>query len=86
MSDNSLYGNDKFENEAIKGYLEKLNKNIVVITGGEKNTYKNENGVMYFTLCNTDKDALSAQKMDNFKYLEFSFENNIQFKWVNLYN
>ncbi|MBR3933835.1 MAG: phosphodiester glycosidase family protein [Clostridia bacterium] len=85
ISDYSLFGKDSFENEAIKGYLEKLNKNIFVITAGDKNTYKNENGVKYFTLCNTEKDALSQQRMNNYKYLEFYFAGEVTFAWKNLY-
>jgi len=85
MSDYSLYGNDSFENEAIKGYLESTGKNVFVITGGNKNTYKNVNGVKYFTICNTEKDELSVQRMNNYKYLEFSFGNTVTFNWKNLY-
>lgn len=86
VSDNSIFGSDNFENQALKEYLESLNKNVVVITNGDKNTFLKDKGVMYFTLCNTEKDALSIQRMNNYKYLEFSFSNGLKFGWKNLYN
>lgn len=86
LSDNSIFGNDAFENEVIKEYLASLNKNIFVITGGERNTYTNIGGVGYFTLANRDMEELSLQRVHNYSYLEFSLTNNPAFRWVRVFD
>ncbi len=85
LSEDSIFGSNQFENQVIIDYFAKLQKNIFVITGGDKNTYKNINGVKYFTLCNTEKEQLSRQKLDGYEYLEFSFGKEVTHKWVKLY-
>ena len=85
LSDNDLFGSDEFENGVIKDYLSALDKNIFVITGGNSNTYKNIGGVKFFTICNTEKDELSQAKMDNYRYLEFSFGDEVTFEWKKVF-
>lgn len=85
LSDYSIFGSNQFENSVIMDYFADLNKNIFVVTGGDKNTYKNIYGVKYFTICNTEKEALSEQRMENYKYLEFYFGNEVSFEWKNIY-
>ncbi len=85
MSGDTIYGSDKFENEVIDDYLESLNKNVIVITGADGNSYKNINGVKHFTLCNSEKEELSQDKLNSVKYLEFSFENGLEYEWKSVY-
>lgn len=85
MSGDTIYGSDKFENEVIDDYLESINKNVIVITGADGNSYKNVNGVKHFTLCNSEKEELSQDKLNSVKYLEFSFENGLEYEWKNVY-
>ncbi|MBQ4527691.1 MAG: phosphodiester glycosidase family protein [Clostridia bacterium] len=85
ISDYSLFGNDTFENSIIKDYLASLDKNVFVITGGNRHTYTNIGGVGYFTLANTEKEALSPERIKNIMYLEFSLNNNPTFRWNSLY-
>ncbi len=85
ISDNSIFGNNEFENSVILDYFAHLSKNIFVITGGDSNTYKNIDSVKYFTICNTEKEELSAAKMDNYRYLEFSFGDSVTFDWKKVF-
>lgn len=85
LSDYSIYGSNEFENSVIRDYFSSLDKNIFVITGGDSNTYKNIDGVKYFTICNTEKEELSATKMDNYRYLEFSFGDSVTFDWKKVF-
>ncbi|MBQ4630991.1 MAG: phosphodiester glycosidase family protein [Clostridia bacterium] len=85
ISDYSLFGNDAFENSVIMDYLASLYKNIYVITGGDRNTYTNIGGVSYFTLANTEKEELSADRVNNYSYLEFSLSGKPTFRWVKLF-
>ncbi len=85
LSDYSIFGSNQFENSVIMDYFAKLSKNIFVITGGDSNSYKNIYGVKYFTLNNSEKEALSEQRMKNYKYLEFYFGSEVSFKWKNVF-
>lgn len=85
ISDNSVFGNSTLENDVILDYFASLNKNVFVITGGEKNTYKNINGVGYFTLATNPDEKFSLQTLDNCSCLEFKFGSQTTFDWVNIY-
>jgi len=85
LSDNSVFGNNDFENRVIKDYLSGLSKNIYVISGGNRNTYKNINGVKYFTLGNNPEQALSKAHADNYKCLVFHFGDTTTFEWKKVF-
>ncbi len=85
LSDNSLFGNNEFENRVIKDYLSSLEKNVFVITSSIANTYKNINGVNYFTIGNNPYDRLSYAHADNYKCLVFHFGEAVTFEWKKLF-
>ncbi len=85
LSSTSIFVDDTYENQVIKDYFSSINKNIFVICGGDKNTYANFDGVLYFTLKNTDKTLLSKQRLDSYSYLQFSLGKDVTFKWKNLF-
>lgn len=85
MSEDSIFGNSETENKVIREYLSSLHKNIFVITGGDRNTYKNIDGVKYFTLINTEKTAITQSRADNYLYLEFSFGDETTFEWKKVF-
>lgn len=85
LSNDSIFGVNQFENQVLCDYLSSVDKNVFVITGGNHNTYKNINGVSYFTLGNKQGTSISQTRIDNFKYLEFSIEKNVTFEWKNYY-
>ncbi len=85
LSESSVFGNSEFENKVLKDYLSSLDKNIFVITGGDRNTYKNVDEVSYFTISNTDKETLSPARINTRCYLEFTFSGNVTFEWKNIY-
>ncbi len=83
FSDNSIFGNSDFENKVIKDYFSALDKNIFIVTTGQSNTYKNINGVNYFTLGNRSGVGLGLTYLSNYKYLVFHFGENVTFEWKN---
>ncbi len=85
LSDYSIFSDSEFENDVIRDYLASLDKNVAVITRSERNTYKNINGVKYFTLADTDKEEYDLTYLDNRLILEFSFDDELSFRWKNLY-
>lgn len=85
LSSTSIFADDTYENQVIKDYFSSINKNIFVICGGDKNTYANLGGVLYFTLKNTDKTLLSKERLDSYLYLQFSLGKDVTFKWKNLF-
>lgn len=80
LSDNPIFGGIEFENKVIYDFLASVDKNVFVVTRGEANTYKNVDGVKYFTLGNTNR-SLDKQHLDNFKYLVFGFGKNVTFEF-----
>lgn len=80
MSDNSVFGSDGLENRVFQDFLETSGKNVFVITPGDINTYKNINGVRYFTLGNSNR-KLSLNHIGNYRYLVFNFGENVSFEF-----
>ncbi len=76
LANNSIFGKDEFENEAITDYLASLNKNVAVITIGDGNTYAVKDGVSYYTLGNKSGAKMDMSYLRNYNYLEFSAEGN----------
>ncbi len=85
LADDSLFGSSEIENKVIGDYLSELSKNVFVITKGEENSFKNMNGVKYFTLSDTDKDILDLDYLSGRMVLEFSFGTDVTFSWKKLY-
>ncbi len=85
LSGNSIFGSLELENKVISDYLSGLNKNVFVITRGERNSYKNINGVKYFTLGNHNEEALSLAYIKNCQTLEFHFSDAVTFEWKSIY-
>ena len=85
MANTSIFGTSEFENKVIKDYLASLDKNIFVITGGNEDSFKNINGVNYFTLMREDKEKLSINRLNNYKYLEFDVGDEVKFKWKKIF-
>lgn len=81
MSNSSIFGSSDFENEVIVDYLASLDKNVFVITGGSEDSFMNIKGVNYFTLMREDKEKLSANRLNNYKYLEFDVGDEVKFDW-----
>jgi len=81
ISEHSIFGDSSYENEVLQDYLASLNKNVFVITPGNKNTYKNIGGVNYFTIGSEEKETLSATHLNSYQYLEFYFGENISYQW-----
>ncbi len=82
ISDDSLFGTSDFENRVLTDYLASLDKNVFVITGGNRNTYKNINGVKYFTLGNDLSETVTLTHLTNYTFLEFDFgKENVTFTW-----
>ena len=85
LSDSSVFSESDFENKVIKDYLSSLDKNVFVITGGKRNTFKNINGVKYFTLGNNEEELLTLTHLNNYTTLEFYFGKDITFEWKSIY-
>jgi len=85
LSDNSVFGKDELENKVLCDYLSSLDKNVFVISGGERNSFKNIDGVNYFTLGNKTNTVINNNRLDNYKYLEFYFGSKVTFDWKNYY-
>ncbi len=85
LSDNPVFSDNEFENRVIKDYLSSLEKNVFVITAASANTYKNINGVNYFTVGNNAKEKLSYAHADNYKCLVFHFGETVTFEWKKLF-
>lgn len=85
LSDASVFGTDKFENEVLCDYLGSLDKKVFVISKGDRNSFKNISGVNYFTLGNKTDSVIDKNRLDNYKYLEFYFGNKVTFDWKNCY-
>lgn len=83
FSDNSIFGSSDFENKVIKDYFSTLDRNVFIVTAGENNTYKNINGVNYFTVGNQTGVSLDLGYLSNYKYLVFHFGENVTFEWKN---
>ena len=81
LSDNSLFSDDDFENEVIKDYLSSLDKNVFVVTGDSRCSYKNINGVQYFTIDNTPESSLSLNRNRSYSVVEFSFGETVTFEF-----
>lgn len=83
FSDNSIFGSSDFENRVIKDYFSALDKNVFIVTAGENNTYKNINGVKYFTVGNHTGATLDMDYLANYKSLVFHFGEDVTFEWKN---
>ncbi|MBE7045424.1 MAG: hypothetical protein E7397_07820 [Ruminococcaceae bacterium] len=84
LSEDSIFGKSAFENQVLKDYLSALDKNIYVVTGGERNTYKNINGVHYFTI-GTGDEIISMTHLDSYRCLAFDFGEEITFGWKKIF-
>lgn len=85
-STNSVFGSSDFENKVFRDYFSDLSdKNVWVITTGERNTYSFDNGIHYFTVANHQKEEFVIQQLENYKYLEFTFGKTTTFQWKGLY-
>lgn len=81
----SIFGLNSFENKVIQDYLANCNKNVYVISGGDRNTYKNVDGVKYFTIANTKKSKLTVESLKNYNYLEISSGDSFSFGFKSVY-
>ncbi len=81
----SIFGTNSFENEVIQDYLADTGKNVYVISGGDRNTYKNVRGVKYFTLTNSGKPKLSVETLKKYCYLEISTGDVPTFQFKSVY-
>lgn len=82
ISDHSVFGASEFENRVLADYLASLGKNVYVITGGNRNTYKIVNGVNYFTVGNDLSETVTLTHLTNYTFLEFDLaKENITFSW-----
>lgn len=81
----SIFGTNSFENKVIQDYLQSLGKNVYVISGGDRNTYKNVGGVRYFTVTNTKNGELTIDSLKNYCYLEINSGSEFSFGFKSVY-
>ncbi len=85
LSENQQFGGSSLETDVFRDYLEELDKDVFVITKGEKNSYSNRNGVRYFTVSDGKGEQLSRILVEQSGVLEFYFGETVTFGWKNLY-
>lgn len=88
LSESSVFSSDTFENEVITKLLSSLassGKNVFVICGGEKNELSIIDNVRYFTISDISSDASPIGRINNYSYLEFSFGNNVSYRWRHVF-
>ncbi|MDO5479963.1 MAG: hypothetical protein Q4G23_12460, partial [Clostridia bacterium] len=81
VSDNSIFGNDSFENKVIEDFLASTDKTITVITKGESDSLSIINGVRYFTLAPIDNDFDLSSRVEKIHYLEFHLDDTLSYIW-----
>lgn len=89
LSENSIFSSDSFENETIKNLFSSLyensGKNVFVISKGTQNSLYIMDNVRYFTLRDIGENVPLASKIQNYSYLEFSFDGEVSYRWKTLW-
>ena len=85
LSDNSIFGESDYENQVFQDFLAATGKNVYVICGGAGNTYKNINGVNYFTLNRGFGESTDLTRIEGCNVLEFSFGEQTTFGWKSIF-
>lgn len=89
LSENPIFSSDSFENETIKNIFSSLyenaGKNIFVISKGSENSLYIMDNVRYFTLRDIGKNMPLSEKIQNYSYLEFSFDGEVSYRWKTLW-
>ena len=81
LSDNSLFGDDDFENQVVKDYFASVDKKVFVVTCAESAAYKNIDGVEYVVLDSTPESNLSPGRKHSCSVVEFSFGETVTFEF-----
>lgn len=81
ITNTDVFGSDAFENRVIADYLSEIEKNVFVVSKGNSATYKNINGVKYFTLDATPDSSLSLASDRRRKIIEFHFGETVTFEF-----
>ncbi|MBE6682043.1 MAG: phosphodiester glycosidase family protein [Ruminococcaceae bacterium] len=84
LTDNSIFGDDEFENDVIRDFLATCGKNVFVVTCGNSSTYKNINGVQYFTLDNTPDNNFDGMISNCNSIIEFSIGDTVTFEFLSV--
>lgn len=82
LSDNSIFGNDKFENEVLCDWLASCGKNVFVVTGGDSASYMNIKGVKYLTLDRTADYSFDGLISNSYSVVEFLVGDNVTFEFL----
>ena len=84
MTNDSVFGNDDFENEVICDFLASFDKNVFVISRGDSPSYMNIKGVNYFTLDSTPDSVFSYISEKSKNGLKFYFGDTVTFEFLSI--
>lgn len=84
ITNDSIFGNDEFENQVVKDYLSSLEKNVFVVSSGKYANYANINGVRYFTLDSTPVTEFSFIGGRRRNTVEFYFGTTVTFEFKSI--
>ena len=84
VSNESLFGQDDFENRVIKDYLASLDKKVFAVSRGESASYINDKGVSYLTLDSNSQTILSLSGEKPKNSVVFYFGENVTFEFESI--
>ena len=84
VTNNSIFGQDEFENRVVKDYFASINKNVFVVSRGDSASYMNVGGVEYITLDSSVETSLSLSDEKRKNSVVFSFGETVTFDFESI--